>query len=253
MATTRHLVLARAAPAVVALVRPPPPRAVGLSRVGAMLQLVAEHVPVQRCMFHAGETAYRAGDPFTHLYVLNSGFFKMVNNSADGRFQLVGLHFRGDWLGFDGIDGGRYGCDAVALDTGEAWAVHYGALLQACAVSPMLLAGLHAEMSRALTRGRETMLSLCTLPVAARVAEFLRHWAYSLALPEQRTEQITLRMTRAEIGNFLGMSLESVSRAMSGLARAKVIRFTGKGRRHIFIPDLGVLAEFIREDAPALS
>ena len=65
--------------------------------------------------------------------MLNSGFFKIVNLSADGREQVVGLHFKGDWLGFDGIASGRYGCDAVAMDTGEVWAIRYDALLAACA------------------------------------------------------------------------------------------------------------------------
>ena len=46
---------------------------------------------------------YQAGERFTSLHVLNSGFFKIVNLSADGREQVVGLHFKGDWLGFDGI------------------------------------------------------------------------------------------------------------------------------------------------------
>jgi len=89
-------------------------------------------------------------------------------------------------------------------------------------------------------------LSLCALPVAARVADFLRYWAESLAGRGLRADQITLRMSRAEIGNYLGMTLESVSRALSGLARSKVIRFTEKGRRDILIPDLQALTRFIQ-------
>ena len=73
------------------------------------------------------------------------------------------------------------------------------------------------------------MLSLCTLPADARVADFLRYWADALAERGLRTDQITLRMTRAEIGNYLGMTLESVSRALSRLARGDVIRFHRKG------------------------
>ena len=65
--------------------------------------------------------------------MLNSGFVKMVNLSADGREQIVGLKFRGDWLGLDGIADGVHDCDAVALDTGEVWAIPYDALLAACA------------------------------------------------------------------------------------------------------------------------
>jgi CRP/FNR family transcriptional regulator len=76
------------------------------------------------------------------------------------------------------------------------------------------------------------------LPADARVADFLRYWADSLAKRGMRTDQITLRMTRAEIGNYLGMTLENVSRALSKLARDKVIAFTEKGRRDVHIPDV---------------
>ena len=63
---------------------------------------------------------------------------KVVNLSPDGREQVVGLHFRGDWLGFDGIATGHYGCDVIAMDTGEVWSFRYDALLEACAAKPAL-------------------------------------------------------------------------------------------------------------------
>ena len=76
-------------------------------------------------------------------------------------------------------------------------------------------------MSREIARDRDSLMSVCTLPADARVADFLRYWAESLAKRGLRTDQITLRMTRAEIGNYLGMTLETVSRALSRLARAR--------------------------------
>ena len=200
---------------------------------------------------HAGDTIYQAGESFGCLYVLNSGFAKIVNLSQDGREQVVGLHFRGDWLGLDGIATGRYGCDAVAMDTGEVWSVRYDALLVAAAKQPALLGVMHHAMSREIGRDRDTMLSLCTLPADARVADFLRYWADALAERGLRTDQITLRMTRAEIGNYLGMTLESVSRALSRLARGDVIRFSEKGRRDIEIPEVGALTQFIQRTAGA--
>ena len=101
-------------------------------------------------------------------------------------------------------------------------------------------------MSRTITQGRDALLSRCTLPAAARVAEFLLYWAESLDRRGQRTDHITLRMTRAEIGNYLGMTLETVSRALSRLARGDVIRFNEKGRRDIHIPRVEALTAFIR-------
>lgn len=211
--------------------------------------MVSEGMPVQRRIVHGGESVYQAGLPFTHLYTINAGYFKLVNNAADGRQQVVGLRFRGDWLGFEGIAGGRYGCDAVALDTGEVWALAYDGLLAASALHPPLLAALQVEMSRDIALGSELMLSLCTLPAVARVAQFLMRWAGSLEMLGHSVGRITLRMTRAEIGNFLGMTVESVSRAMSELARAEVIAFAGKGHREIVIRDIPKLAARIRPDA----
>ncbi|MED5621893.1 Crp/Fnr family transcriptional regulator [Ideonella sp. BN130291] len=239
------------AAAVRAAVVPPPP-APGAAlqdhsrRIADTLQLLSDSLPLQRRVVRSGDTVYQAGERFTHLYVLNSGFFKVVNLSADGREQVVGLKFRGDWLGFDGIASGQYASDAIAMDTGEVWVVSYDALLAACARRPALMGVLHEAMSREIARDRDSLMSVCTLPADARVADFLRYWADSLAKRGLRTDQITLRMSRAEIGNYLGMTLETVSRALSKLAKGKVIHFAEKGRREIQIPDVGALSRFVQ-------
>jgi CRP/FNR family transcriptional regulator len=218
-------------------------------RISDMLSQVAEKVALQRRVVHAGDVVVRCGDAFAHLYLLNTGCCKIVNSAADGRAQVVGLQFRGDWLGFDGIAGGHYRCDAVALDTGEVWALRYDQLMAACAAHPPLMAMLHAEMSRVISRERDSLLALTTLSANARVAEFLRLMADALAHRGLRTDQITLRMTRAEIGNYLGMTLESVSRALSRLARQHLIGFADGARREICIPDVDALATFVGNDA----
>jgi CRP/FNR family transcriptional regulator, anaerobic regulatory protein len=228
---------------------PVPPLAAALpaasQRIGRMLQRLSEGLAPKRSLVHAGDTVYSAGTPFIHVYVVNSGTFKVVNASADGRCQVVDLQFRGDWLGFDGIADGRYASDAVATDTGEVWALRYDELLQACMDDAEMLLDLHRDMSRAITRGRGALLSRGTLRANARVADFLCDWAAALAGRGQRTDQIRLRMTRAEIGNYLGMTLESVSRALSYLVCIGVIRFTERGRRDIEIPDLQALGSCI--------
>lgn len=215
-------------------------------RIADNLKLIHDKLPVTRRLLHAGQSVYEAGERFDCLHVVNSGFFKLVNLSADGREQVVGLQFKGDWLGFDGIATGRHGCDAIAMDTGEVWTIRYDALLSACTEHPPLMGVVHAAMSREMTRDRDSLLSICTLPADARVAEFLHNWAESLSERGLRTDQITLRMTRAEIGNYLGMKLETVSRALSRLARDSIIQFNENGRRDIRIPDVAVLAAFVQ-------
>jgi len=218
-----------------------------VGRIADMLQLLQDSIPIHRRIVRPGDSVYQVGQPFGSLYVVNSGYFKMVNLSGEGREQVVGLYFKGDWLGLDGIATAHYACDALAMDTGEVWSIRYDALIQAAVRTPALLTTLHAAMSRELTRDHESMSSLCTLPADARVAGFLHYWADALAQRGLRTDQITLRMTRAEIGNYLGMTLESVSRALSRLARGDVIRFTEKGRRDIHIPQVDALTNFIQQ------
>jgi len=215
-------------------------------RIADTLKLLNDSLAPQRRVVRAGDVIYQAGERFANLYILNSGFFKIVNLSPDGREQVVGLKFRGDWLGFDGIAHNQYSCDAIAMDTGDVWIIRYDALLAACRSEPLLLTVLHEAMSREIARDRDSLMSVCTLPADARVADFLRYWADSLARRGLRTDQITLRMTRAEIGNYLGMTLETVSRALSKLARSGHIRFVEKGRRDIHIPAVDALSDFVQ-------
>ena len=221
--------------------------------IARTLKLLNDTLAPQRRVVHTGDVICQSGQRFGALYILNSGFFKVVNQAADGREQVVGLKFRGDWLGFDGIASGEYACDAIAMDIGEVWTIRYDALLAACVQHHALLTVLHEAMSREIARDRDSLMSVCTLSADARVADFLRTWAESLSQRGLRTDQITLRLTRAEIGNYLGLTLETVSRAMSKLAREQLIVFADKGRRDLFIPDLAALSDYVQRClAPAL-
>lgn len=217
-----------------------------LAHLSESLHLLEHRLPLRRRLVHAGDLIYRVGERFTDLHIIHSGVFKVINHSIHGREQLVSLPFKGDWLGFDGISGGYYGCDVVAMDTGELWSVSYETLMEASINDPALLSILHRAMSHEIERDRDWLMSLCTLSADARVAEFLRCWITALAYRGLRTDKITLRMTRAEIGNYLGLTLESVSRALSRLVREQVICFAEKGRRELRIPDATALARFVQ-------
>lgn len=209
------------------------------------LRLLGEQLRPQRRVVHMGDTIYQAGERFGNLYILNSGFFKIVNLSADGREQVVGLKFRGDWLGFSGIAHGRHPCDAVAMDTGNISLIPYDTLTAACARHPEMMAIVHEAMSTEITHERQSLMSVCTLASLARVAEFLCAWARSMHQRGLRADELTLRMTRADLGNYLGMTLETVSRCLSKLNREKLIRFGERGRRQISIPSLQSLEQFV--------
>jgi CRP/FNR family transcriptional regulator len=222
------------------------PSHVHAQRVTDLLRLMEKYIPIRRRMLHYGDAVYQAGEEFANLYIIHSGQFKVINLSSDGRGQIVALRYKGDWLGFDGISSGCHGCDVIAMDTGEVWSIRYQTLVNAGSDHTPLLCALHGAMSLEIARDRDFLMSLCTLSVDARVADFLHQWVSALAQRGQHTDQITLRMTRAEIGNHLGMTLESVSRALSRLAREEVIQFSGKGRRDLQIPDAEALARFVQ-------
>ena len=213
------------------------------------LTLMEQYLVFGRRKVRVNDQVYRCGESFDTLYLISSGLFKIVNLAPDGREQPAGLYFKGDWLGFDGIPKGRHGCSAIALDSGEVWTIRYDTLLQASAKEPMLMRVLLAAMSAQLARNRDAMLSMGTLPADARVADFLLQWAHSLAERGLRTDQINVHMTRADMGHYLGLTLESVSRALSRLARSGVIEFNEKGRRDISIPSLSALSTFIQNIA----
>jgi len=216
-------------------------------RINRQSTLLATHAAIRRRVVHAGERIFHPVDPFDRLYIVNAGICKSVSLTADGREQVVELHLKGDWLGLGAIASGQYEAEAIAMDTSEVWGVSYQELLLAGQRTPELMHLLHVAMSRALGRKRNALLSICTLPADARVAEFLRWWADALDQRGMRNDHVRLPMSRAEIGNYLGMTLESVSRALSRLERHNVIRFAGTSRRDIEIPKMAALGSFVAQ------
>jgi CRP/FNR family transcriptional regulator len=230
------------------------PRSVGLGLGGnrplwrASLNMIERHVPVNKRLIRAHNQLYTFGQPFETLHLINSGIFKIVTLASDGRERSADLVFDGDWLGFDGIPTGQHSCTAIALDTGEVWTLRYDDLMQAAAKDPSLLHQVLAAISAQLSRNRDIALSMGTLSAEGRVADFLLMWATSLAQRGRRTDEINVQMSRADIGAFLGIRLESVSRALTKLAQCGVISFVGRGRRDICIPSLSALSRFVQGD-----
>jgi CRP/FNR family transcriptional regulator, anaerobic regulatory protein len=211
------------------------------------LALAEKYLPFSRKKLKEQEPVYACGESFDTLHLISAGLFKVVNLTPDGREQPAGMFFKGDWLGFDGIPSGRHSCSAIAMDVGEVWSIRYDTLLQASTREPIVMRLLLAAMSGQLARNRDALLAMGTLTADARVADFLLKWAHALEERGLRTDQFNVHMTRADIGRHLGLTLESVSRALSRMARCGVIQFNEKGRRDISIPCLKALQDFILE------
>jgi CRP/FNR family transcriptional regulator len=217
------------------------------------LNLIAKHLPCRHRIFHPGDSVYLAAQPFSNLHIVHSGLLKLVNRAPDGHQQVVALRFKGDWLGFDGIAEQRHTCEAVALDISEVWTISYASLVAVGQDHPVIIAALHAAISQDMASMRKRLVAHHTLTMHARVAQFLLYWSNSLAQRGLHSDRFKLRLSREEIGSYLGLTLESISRSISHLVREGLICFDDKGRRDLKIPDSAALDVFVTKSLTPLS
>jgi CRP/FNR family transcriptional regulator, anaerobic regulatory protein len=188
-----------------------------------------------------GEALYRAGDPFDNLYAVRSGSLKTVMAHRDGREQVTGLRLAGDPLGLDGISGDNHTCSAVALEDSSVCIVPYAALKHLCRETSAMQDRLHRLMSEQLYRESSQMMVLGSLSADERVAAFLLDVSERNGQRGYSHAEFNLRMTRDDMGSYLGMTLETVSRTLSRFQKRGLIDAQGKlirildleGLRHV--------------------
>lgn len=185
---------------------------VGLSR--AQIESLDELVYVRR-RIGEGKSLFHAGDAFRSLFAVRAGFFKTRVTTADGRDQVTGFLMAGELLGIDGIGAGRHACDAVALEDAEVCVIPYARLEDLARRFEPLQQHFHKVMSREIVRDHGVMLMLGSMRAEEKVAGFLLNLSQRLAARGYSATEFALRMTRAEIGSFLGLKLETVSRLLS--------------------------------------
>ncbi len=161
------------------------------------------------------QTLFHAGDTLHHLYAVHSGQFKTCTCAPDGRTQVTGFHVGGELLGLDGVGTGQYAADAVALEDAQVCAIGYDELLHMLQGSLPLQERFWQIMSGQIVRDHQVMLWLGSLKAEERVASFLLNLLDRLHGIGFSASALVLRMTREEIGSYLGLSLETVSRAFS--------------------------------------
>ncbi|WP_277185646.1 helix-turn-helix domain-containing protein [Caballeronia sp. BR00000012568055] len=178
-----------------------------------------------------GEALFRAGDPFDALYAVRSGSIKTVVTHETGREQMVGLMLSGDALGLDGIDHWEHACNALALEDSSVCVVPFGLLERACRESDALQRRMYRMMSQAVKRESDHVLRLGMLRADERVAKLLLDISARLSRRGYAAAEFTLRLTRDEMGSYLGMTLETVSRTLSRFVKAGLIEAHGKSIR----------------------
>ncbi len=199
--------------------------------------LIAQHRKLA-----AGEALYHAGDVFTHLYLIKTGTFKTVVLTDDGREQITGFRLPGDTLGIDAISYSAHASDAVALDEARVCAIPFAQLSRMGQHSIPVQTHLHRLLAHEVVSDQGVMLLLGRMQAEERVATFLLNLVRRYEARGQSRSEFMLAMTREEIGIYLGLTLETVSRCFSRFKRRGLLGLEG---RLVRILDSGGLRQII--------
>lgn len=188
-----------------------------------------------------GEHLYRANEKFDAIYAIRSGFFKTDVLLEDGREQVTGFQMAGELLGMDGIGTEHHTCNAVALEDSEICSIPFGQLEMLSREVPTLQHHFHKVMSREIVRDHGVMMLLGTMRAEERLAAFLLNLSQRFTARGFSHSEFYLRMTREEIGSYLGLKLETVSRAFSKFQEEGYIAVQQKHIRILHVEGLKAL------------
>lgn len=202
---------------------------VGLNEqdLGRLDELVAVRRKVKR-----GNTLFTNGEKFTALYAIRTGFFKTCLATEDGRDQVTGFQMAGEIIGLDGIVHDQHTCDAVALEDAEVCVMPFDRIEELSREVTALQSHVHKIMSREIVREHGVMLLLGSMRAEERLAAFLLNLVQRLHARGFSQSELVLRMTREEIGSYLGLKLETVSRTFSKFVEDEIVEVK---QRHVRI------------------
>lgn len=182
-----------------------------------------DEVVDKRRRIKQGELLFTSGDVFTSLYAIRTGFFKTCVTSEDGREQVTGFQMAGEIIGMDGIVSDHHNCNAVALEDAEVCVMPFASVEDLSRELPALQRHVHKIMSREIVRENGVMMLLGNMRAEERLAAFLLNLVQRLHARGLSQSELVLRMTREEIGSYLGLKLETVSRAFSKFSDEGII------------------------------
>lgn len=181
-----------------------------------------------------GEAAFHMGDPFSAIYTVRSGFFKTTNVHEMGHEQVVGFFMHGDLFGLDGVGAESYNCTATALEDSEIVVLPFALMQDLARDNQVMQRQLHQMLSREITRDHGMMMLLGSMRAEARLASFLVNLSARFVRRGYSPSDFILRMTREDIGSYLGLKLETVSRLFSQFQKSGLLTVQQK---HIRILD----------------
>ena len=197
-----------------------------------------ENIVYARRRVKRGDTLFSAGAEFSAVYAIRSGFFKTSVVDGEGREQVTGFHMGGELMGLDGLSSGMYNGTAVALEDSEVCVLPYALIEEMAREVPALQRNLHAVLAREIVRDHGVMMLLGSMRAEERLAVFLLNLSQRFTARGYSHSEFYLRMTREEIGSYLGLKLETVSRAFSRFQESGLIAVQQKHVRIIDIPGL---------------
>src|SRR5262249_28759602 len=213
------------------------PRGIPAEDLEKLDRLVADRRKLVR-----GQRLFSTGDKFGFLYAVRLGFLKSVVAASDGREQVTGFHMAGELVGLDGISTQAHACDVVALEDTEVCVIPFARIGEIASTVRGLTLHLHKVMSREIVREHGVMLLLGSMHAEERLAAFLVNLSQRFEARGYSRTEFVLRMTRAEIGSFLGLKLETVSRLFSRFAQDGLIEVSQKQIRVLDPQGLRALA-----------
>jgi CRP/FNR family transcriptional regulator len=199
-------------------------------------------VVASRRKIKRGDMLFRNGEKFTSLYAIRTGFFKTAVASEDGRDQVTGFQMAGEIIGLDGIVQDHHTCDAVALEDAEVCVMPFDRIEELSREVNSLQRHVHKIMSREIVRENSVMLLLGSMRAEERLAAFLLNLVQRLHARGFSQSELVLRMTREEIGSYLGLKLETVSRTFSKFVEDGIVEVK---QRHVRILNTEALKDIV--------
>jgi len=175
-----------------------------------------------------GEFLYRVGDSFRSLFAIRTGSTKTCEIAADGSVQITGFHLPGELLGIDAINSDKHPCDVIALETTEVCELPFGKLEALARELPGLQHQLFRLMSREVAEEEGQLLMLGRMKAEERLAAFLLSFSKRFQLLGYSPTDLRLPMSRQDLGDYLGLALETVSRLFSRFQEEKLITVQGR-------------------------
>jgi len=211
------------------------------------LDRIEEVVAVRR-KIKRGNALFSNGEKFTSLYAIRTGFFKTCIATEDGRDQVTGFQMAGEIIGLDGIVNDHHTCDAVALEDAEVCVMPFDRIEEISREVNALQHHVHKIMSREIVREHGVMLLLGSMRAEERLAAFLLNLVQRLHARGFSQSELILRMTREEIGSYLGLKLETVSRTFSKFVEDGIVEVK---QRHVHILDTDALKRIVNNNQQA--